>query len=140
MEKSDFYNKIEVIREKLNLKQKEIAEKIGLNYNHYNDMQRKAGKISNQTIMIACLVFNLRKEWIENLDDKGDPFLSKEEVDSQQIGVRELNKKSIELLRLIRKREGTEELIHIILDIPTEDNKFIKEFLNRLKKMAKSKS
>ena len=90
--------------------------------------------------MLACLVFNLRKEWIENLDDKGDPFLSKEEVDSQQIGVRELNKKSIELLRLIRKREGTEELIHIILDIPTEDNEFIREFLIRLKKMAKKKS
>lgn len=90
--------------------------------------------------MLVALLFNLRKEWIEDLSDQKDPFLNKKEIDSARLAISEKNKNQIELMRLIKKREGTEELIRIIIDLPTEDNEFIKEFLLRLKKMAKKNS
>ncbi|MCZ8345127.1 MAG: helix-turn-helix transcriptional regulator [Leptospiraceae bacterium] len=140
MKKIDFFKKMEEIRKILGLNQRDFAEKMSLNPNQYNDYQRSEGEISRQTIMLVALLFNLRKEWIEDLSDKKDPFLNKQEIDSARLAISERNKNQIELMRLIKKREGTEELIRIIIDLPTEDNEFIKEFLVRLKKMAKKNS
>ena len=140
MKKIDFFKKMEEIRKILGLNQRDFAEQMSLNPNQYNDYQRSEGEISRQTIMLVALLFNLRKEWIEDLSDQKDPFLNKKEIDSARLAISEKNKNQIELMRLIKKREGTEELIRIIIDLPTEDNEFIKEFLLRLKKMAKKNS
>jgi len=140
MKKIDFFKKMEEIRKILGLNQRDFAEQMSLNPNQYNDYQRSEGEISRQTIMLVALLFNLRKEWIEDLSDQKNPFLNKQEIDSARLAISEKNKNQIELMRLIKKREGTEELIRIIIDLPTEDNEFIKEFLLRLKKMAKKSS
>lgn len=140
MKKIDFFKKMEEIRKILGLNQRDFAEQMSLNPNQYNDYQRSEGEISRQTIMLVALLFNLRKEWIEDLSDQKNPFLNKQEIDSARLAISEKNKNQIELMRLIKKREGTEELIRIIIDLPTEDNEFIKEFLLRLKKMAKKNS
>ena len=80
----DTSERIKELRNKLGLKQEDLAVSLELTKNYISLVETGKRKLSPQSVELLCTRYGVNREWLEN--GKGEMFLTKGEEISAMIG------------------------------------------------------
>ena len=93
-----------VARQQLNLKQKDVAELLGVSVKTYSNMERGQQKISLRRVIELCTLFKIKPGTV--LDDCCDELIAQEDITLDE------NVEKQELFRILEK--CTDKSIHLL--------------------------
>ena len=112
------YNRIKILREKLNLSQKEFSLKLGIGLSTLGMIEVGKREILERHINLICKVFDVNEDWLRNGNEP--IFVEKEEKDI------------IELLKENGVKPMVLEIIENYLKMTDEDKNIFDNYLKEL--------
>jgi transcriptional regulator with XRE-family HTH domain len=107
--------RIKILREVLNMKQGDFSRRISTTQGHVSDIENGRKELSDRTIKLICLEFNVNEDWLRN--GTGEMFVQN---DNTIIG---------ELSRQYDLDAMDRQLIETYLNLPDDQRSAIKKYL-----------